>query len=93
MRDQMTTAVQQQYDQEAEAERKLAIQDYAIAIHLARRNNIPTQFAATALERIRLEENRPLVDAAIRGLSPQLVARVGFQYTPTMFNTRRRARR
>jgi tetratricopeptide (TPR) repeat protein len=87
MRDQMTTAVQQQYDQEAEAERKLAIQDFAIAIHLARRNNIPTQFAATALEHIRLEENRPLIEAAVRGISPQLAQRVGFSYTPTMFST------
>lgn len=87
MRDQMTTQVQQTYDQEAEAERKLAIQDYAIAIHLARRNNIPTQFAATALEHIRLEENRPLIEAAMRGLSPQLTSRVGFQYTPNMFST------
>jgi tetratricopeptide (TPR) repeat protein len=87
MRDGMTTTVQQQYDTEAESERKLAIQDYAIAIHLARRNNIPTQFAATALEHIRIEENRPLVDAALRGLSPQLVQRVGFAYTPNMFST------
>jgi electron transfer flavoprotein alpha subunit len=87
MRDQMTTAVQQQYDQEAEAERKLAIQDYAIAIHLARRNNIPTQFAATALEHIRLEENRPLIEASVRGISPQLAQRVGFSYTATMFST------
>jgi hypothetical protein len=87
MRDQMTTAVQQQYDQEAEAERKLAIQDFAIAIHLARRSNIPTQFAATALEHIRLEENRPLVEAACRAISPQLAQRLGFVYTPTMFNT------
>lgn len=87
MRDSMTTAVQQQYDTEAEAERKLAIQDYAIAIHLARRNNIPTQFAATALEHIRLEENRPLVDASVRAISPQLAQRVGFTYTATMFST------
>lgn len=87
MRDGMTTAVQTQYDTEAESERKLAIQDYAIAIHLARRNNIPTQFAATALEHIRIEENRALVDPALRGLSPQLVQRVGFTYAPNMFST------
>jgi tetratricopeptide (TPR) repeat protein len=87
MRDGMTTQIQQQYDQEAEAERKLAIQDFAVAIHLARRNNIPTQFAATALEHIRLEENRPLIDAAVRGLSAELAARIGFRYTPEMFST------
>ncbi len=87
MRDGMTTAVQTQYDTEAESERKLAIQDYAIAIHLARRNNIPTQFAATALEHIRIEENRALVDPALRGLSPQLVQRVGFVLSPNMFST------
>jgi tetratricopeptide (TPR) repeat protein len=87
MRDAMTTQIQQQYDQEAEAERKLAIQDFAVAIHLARRNNIPTPFAATALEHIRLEENRPLIESALRSLAPALVQRMEFRYTPDMFNT------
>lgn len=87
MRDSMTTQVQQTYDREAEAERKLAIQDYAIAIHLARRNNIPTAFAATALEHIRLEENQPLIEAAVRAINPQLAQRVGFAYTPQMFSS------
>jgi hypothetical protein len=82
----MTTQVQQRFDQEAESERKLAIQDYAIAIHLARRDNIPTPFAARALEHIRLEDNRPLVDAAVRQIRPAVAQAARFQYTPGMFD-------
>lgn len=87
MRDQMTTQVQQQYDREAESERKLAIQDYAIAIHLSRRDNIPTIYAARALEHIRLEENRPLIEDAIRAIRPEVLRAARFTYTPGMFDT------
>jgi tetratricopeptide (TPR) repeat protein len=87
MRDQMTTQVQQQYDREAESERKLAIQDFAIAIHLSRRDNIPTQYAGRALEHIRLEENRPLVDEAVRAIRPEVLRAARFTYSPNMFNT------
>jgi hypothetical protein len=87
MRDSMTTQVQQRFDQEADAERKLAIQDYAIAIHLARRNNIPTPFASHALEHIRLEENRPLMNDALQHIRPEVARAAQFQYTQGMFDT------
>lgn len=70
--------VQRSFDAEAEAERKLAIINYGTAVHTARTQNIPTPYAARALEHMRLDENRGLVDAA---LSQQRV----FEYRPGMF--------
>jgi len=86
-RDTMTREIQERYDHEAEAERKLAIQDYAIAIHLARRDNIPTRFASEALEHIRLEENRPLMEGSIQALRPEVTQAARFSYRPGMFDT------
>lgn len=80
--DQRTGAIQQvqeSFDQEAEAERKLAIINYGTAVHTSRTQNIPTPYAARALEHMRLDENRPLVDAA---LSQQRV----FEYRSGMFD-------
>lgn len=61
----MIADVQRSFDQEAEAERSLAIINYGTAVHTARTQNIPTRYASTALEHMRSEENRPLVDAAL----------------------------
>lgn len=71
--------VQDSFDREAEAERSLAIINYGTAVNTARTQNIPTRYAATALEHLRSEENRPLVDNA---LSRQQV----FTYRQGMFD-------
>ncbi|MDB4927522.1 MAG: domain protein putative component of TonB system [Myxococcaceae bacterium] len=80
--DQRTNAVgqvQASFDQEAEAERKLAIINYGTAVYTSRNQNIPTPYSARALEHMRLDENRPLVEDA---LSHQQV----FQYRAGMFD-------
>jgi tetratricopeptide (TPR) repeat protein len=77
--DEARAGVQRTFDQEAEAQRKLAIINYATAVHTARSQNIPTAFAARALERLRTEENQPLMQDA---LTHQNV----FQYQPGMFD-------
>jgi tetratricopeptide (TPR) repeat protein len=82
----MTTQIQTQFDGFAAEQRKSAIRSFALAIHLARRSNIPTAFAARALEHIRGEDNRPLVDAALQAMPPQLAQAVDFHYTPHMFD-------
>ena len=60
----MIDTVRQRFDEEAEAERKLAIINYGLAVYTARNNNIPTPFAARALERLRAEDNQALTQAA-----------------------------
>jgi tetratricopeptide (TPR) repeat protein len=60
----MIDQVRQRFDEEAEAERKLAIINYGLAVYTARNNNIPTPFAARALERLRAEDNQALTQAA-----------------------------
>jgi hypothetical protein len=75
----MIQDVQTSFDAEAEAERKLAIINYGTAVHTARTQNLPTPYASRALEHMRSEENRPLVDAA---LSQQRV----FEYRQGMFD-------
>jgi TolA-binding protein len=77
--DEARAGVQRTFDQESEAQRKLAIINYATAVHTARSQNIPTAFAARALERLRTEENQPLMQDA---LTHQNV----FQYQPGMFD-------
>ncbi len=86
MRTSMTTEVQTRFDHEAESQRQLAIQDFAIAIHLSRRDNIPTPFAARALEHMRLEENRPLIDGAIQHVRPEVARAARFTYSRGMFD-------
>ncbi len=71
--------VQRSFDAEAEAERKLAIINYGTAVYTSRNQNIPTPYAARALEHMRLDENRPLVDSA---LTQQRV----FEYRSGMFD-------
>jgi hypothetical protein len=71
--------VQASFDAEAEAERKLAIINYGTAVYTSRNQNIPTPYSARALEHMRLDENRPLVDSA---LSQQRV----FEYRSGMFD-------
>lgn len=71
--------VQASFDAEAEAERKLAIINYGTAVYTSRNQNIPTPYAARALEHMRLDENRPLVDSA---LTQQRV----FEYRSGMFD-------
>ena len=71
--------VQRSFDAEAEAERKLAIINYGTAVYTARNQNIPTPYAARALEHMRLDENRGLVDSA---LTQQRV----FEYRSGMFD-------
>jgi hypothetical protein len=71
--------VQATFDQEADAERKLAIINYGTAIHTARSNNIPTPFATRALRVAALEDNQRLVEPA---LTQQRV----FEYRPGMFD-------
>lgn len=77
--DERRQRVQAAFDQESAAERQLAIINYATAIHTARTQNIPTPFAARALERLRLEENQPLMDQALQNQR-------AFEYRPGMFN-------
>ncbi|MEZ4392152.1 MAG: tetratricopeptide repeat protein [Polyangiales bacterium] len=60
----MIDTVRQRFDEEAAAERTLAIINYGLAVYTARNNNIPTDFAATALERLRAEDNQQLAQAA-----------------------------
>jgi tetratricopeptide (TPR) repeat protein len=71
--------VQRSFDEEATAERKLAIINYGTAVYTSRNQNIPTPYSARALEHMRLDENRPLVEDA---LSHQQV----FQYRAGMFD-------
>jgi len=78
--DERRTRVQQSFDEESQAERQLAIINYGTAVYTARSQNIPTPFAVRALERMRTEENRALLDQALG--RQQL-----FPYTPGMFNT------
>lgn len=78
--DERRQRVQQAFDEESQAERQLGIINFGTAVHTARSQNIPTAFASRALERMRTEENRALLDTA---LSHQQA----FQYTPGMFNT------
>ncbi len=78
--DERRQRVQQTFDEEAAAERQLAIINYATAVNTARTQNIPTSFSARALERLRSEDNRPLLEQA-------LTHQQAFQYTPGMFNT------
>ncbi|MEI8255401.1 MAG: hypothetical protein WCJ30_06970, partial [Deltaproteobacteria bacterium] len=86
-RDNMTQELQTHFDELAGNQRKNAIRSYALAIHLARRTNIPTVYSSRALEHIRLEENRPLIDEAIRGMPANLVSATQFVFTPHMFDT------
>jgi tetratricopeptide (TPR) repeat protein len=72
--------VQTAFDEESQAERQLGIINFGTAVHTARSQNIPTPFASRALERMRTEENRALLDQA---LGRQQV----FPYTAGMFNT------
>ena len=76
--------VQQHFDEEASAQRQLAIINYAIGINTARTQNIPTPFAARALEHMRLEENQPLVDQTLTSYSSRPGA--SFQYRRGMFD-------
>lgn len=76
----MIDTVRQRFDEEAEAERKLAIINYGLAVYTARNNNIPTPFAARALERLRAEDNQALTQAAFA--QPNLP----FPYRPGMFD-------
>ena len=80
----MHQEVQQHFDDEARAQRQLAIINYAIVLHTARTGNIPTQFASRALEHMRLEENQSLVDDTLT----QYSGRPGavFQYRRGMFD-------
>ncbi len=78
--DERRQRVQQAFDEESQAERQLGIINYGTAVYTARSQNIPTPFAARALERMRTEENRALLDQA---LGRQQV----FPYTQGMFNT------
>ncbi len=78
--DERRAAVQRAFDEESAAERQLAIINYGTAVHTARSQNIPTNFSARALERLRSEDNRALLDQA---LGNQRV----FSYQPGMFNT------
>ena len=71
--------VQQNFDSEAEAERSLAIINYGTAVNTARTQNIPTPFSARALEHMRLDENRALVE-------PALTRQHIFEYRPGMFD-------
>ncbi len=87
MRDNMTSELQTQFDRLAAEQRRSAIRSYALSIHLARRTNIPTTFASRALEHIRLEENAPLIEEAIRAMPANLVQATQFVYTPHMFDT------
>jgi tetratricopeptide (TPR) repeat protein len=87
MRDNMTSELQTQFDRLAAEQRRSAIRSYALAIHLARRTNIPTTYASRALEHIRLEENAPLIEEAIRAMPANLVQATQFQYTPHMFDS------
>ncbi len=78
--DERRQRVQTAFDEEAAAERQLAIINYATAVNTARTQNIPTNFSARALERLRSEDNRALLDTA-------LGRQQAFQYQPGMFNT------
>ena len=78
--DERRQRVQTAFDEESAAERQLAIINYATAVSTARTQNIPTNFSSRALERLRSEDNRALLDQA---LARQQV----FQYQPGMFNT------
>ncbi len=77
---QRNAALQQHYDEESAAQRKLAIINYAVGINTARSQNIPTNYASRALEHMRSEENQPLIDDA---LSHQTL----FTYQPGMFSS------
>jgi hypothetical protein len=74
-------AVQAAFDREAEVERQLAVINHATAVHAARAQHLPTPFAARALERLHVEENRALLDAA-------MTQQRAFPYTPGMFDVR-----
>lgn len=78
--DERRQRVQTAFDEESAAERQLAIINYATAVNTARVQNIPTNFSARALERLRSEDNRALLDTA-------LTHQQAFQYQPGMFNT------
>src|SRR5690606_9205102 len=87
LRDQLTLVTDQQnadlqarFDESANEHRKIAIRRFALAIHLARQANIPTSYAARALERLRLEEMRPLIDDAVTGIPDALRNQIGFKY-------------
>jgi tetratricopeptide (TPR) repeat protein len=60
----MIDQVRTRFDEEAAAERQLAILNYGLAVYTARNRNIPTQFAARALERLRAEDNQQLSQQA-----------------------------
>lgn len=67
--------VRQRFDEEAEAERKLAIVDYGLAVYTARNNNIPTPFAARALERLRATTRPSRRPPSVSRTSPSRTAR------------------
>jgi tetratricopeptide (TPR) repeat protein len=72
-------AVQSAFDGEADVERQLAVINYATAVHTARAQNLPTPFAARALERLHTDDNRRSLDAA-------MARQRAFPYTPGMFD-------
>lgn len=62
----MIDQIRTRFDEEAAAERQLAIINYGQAVYTARNRNIPTPYAARALERLRAEDNQQLIDQALR---------------------------
>ena len=73
----MFVAVTERWDREAEASRTLAVQDYLIAAQLARRERDVSSSAQQAIELLRREENRALVDRAIAAMSSEVRAATG----------------
>ncbi|MFO0604946.1 MAG: hypothetical protein U0324_17320 [Polyangiales bacterium] len=67
------------FDEEAGVERQLAVINYATAVHASRAEHLPTALAARALERLHVEENRAVLDAA-------MARQRAFAYAPGMFD-------
>jgi hypothetical protein len=73
-RESVVSAVQARFDREAEAERVMAVQGFVAAAHFARSRQLHTGPSLRALERLRSEENRALLDRAVQGMDASLRA-------------------
>jgi TolA-binding protein len=71
-RESVLSALQARFDREAEAERVLAVQGFVAAAHFARSRQLHTGPSLRALDRLRSEENRALLDRAVQSMDASL---------------------